>query len=97
MADIAKFFDHIRRDLVYRTCEATGMPAGVLRAYAAYVENLKVYNCVVGWMGTPYVRVCGIPQGCPFSMMNVALIMRPWVLTVKKSPGSVVTSWRMTF
>ena len=87
MADIAKFFDQIRRDLVYRTCEAAGMPTGVLRAYVAYREHLKVYNCVAGGMGTPYIRLCGIPQGCPFSMTNVALIMRPWIATVKNFTG----------
>ena len=38
--------DQIRRELVYRTCKAAGMPTGVLNAYEAYLENLKVYNCV---------------------------------------------------
>ena len=79
MADTAKFFDQIRRDLVFRTCKAAGMPTGVLRAYENYLGNLKVDNCVAGGMGTPYIRVCGIPQGCPFSMTNVAFIMRPWI------------------
>ena len=51
------------------------------------MENLEVYNCVAGGMGTPYVRVCGIPQGCFFSMTNVALIMRPWILTMRKYAG----------
>ena len=62
VADIAKFVDQIRRDLVFRTCKAAGMPTGVLRAYEAYLENLKVYKCVAGGMGTPYVRVCGPSQ-----------------------------------
>ena len=87
VADIAKFFDHIRRELVYRTCKAAGMPSGVLNAYEAYLENLKVYNCVAGGMGTPYIRLCGIPQGCPFSMTNVALIMRPWIIIMRKFTG----------
>ena len=51
---------------MFRICKAAGMPKGVVLAYEAYIENLKVYNCVVGGMGTPYVRVCGIPQGCFF-------------------------------
>lgn len=66
VADIAKFFDQIRRGLVFRTCRVAGMPTGVLTAYGNYLENLKVYNCVAGGMGTPYVRVCGIPQRMPF-------------------------------
>ena len=38
-------------------------------------------------MGTPYVRLCGIPQGCPFSMTFVALKMRPWIINMRKSAG----------
>ena len=45
VADIAKFFDQIRRQLVYQICRAAGMPIGVLRAYEAYLEALRVYNC----------------------------------------------------
>ena len=97
VADIAKFFDQIRRQLVYQTCKAAGMPTGVLRAYGAYLENLKVYNRVAGGMGTPYVRLCGIPQGCPFSMINVALIMRPWIFTVKNTAGPAASYWQTTF
>ena len=38
-------------------------------------------------MGTPYWRKCGIPQGCPFSMLMVALIMRPWIIIMRKITG----------
>ena len=64
VADIAKFFDQIRRDMVFRVCRAAGMPEGVAQAYEAYINDLKVYNCLAGGMGTPYLRLCGIPQGC---------------------------------
>ena len=84
VADIAKFFDQIRRGLVYKTCKAAGMPTGVLRAYQTYIESLKVYNCVAGGMGTPYTRTCGIPQGCHFSMTIVAPKMRPWIINMRK-------------
>ena len=36
-----------------------------------------------GGLGTPYTRRCGIPQGCPFSMMFVALLMRPWIIMMR--------------
>ena len=76
-ADIAKFFDQIRRTLVYRIAVASGMPASVLTAYKTHLENLLVYNCLAGRVGEPFRRLCGIPQGCPFPMAIVALIMRP--------------------
>ena len=68
-ADILKFFDQIVREVVYKMASIAGMPKQVLSAYKRYVKGLKVYNCLVGGVGTPYVRKCGIPQGCSFSMM----------------------------
>ena len=82
-ADIAKFFDQIRRTLVYRMLAASGMPEPVLTAYKSHLENLLVYNCLAGGVGEPFRRLCGIPQGCPFSMAIVALIMRPWILLMR--------------
>ena len=45
-----------------------------------YLETLVVYNVLAGGMGTPYTKKCGIPQGCPLSMVMVALIMRPCII-----------------
>ena len=87
VADIAKFFDQIRREMVFKVCRAAGMPEGIARAYEEYISNLKVYNCLAGGMGTPYRRRCGIPQGCPLSMTVVALIMRPWIMIMRTYAG----------
>ena len=56
VADIAKFFDQIWRELVFKIAEAAGMPPGVLRAYKAYIDNFLVYNCLAGGVGTPHYR-----------------------------------------
>ena len=82
-ADIAKFFGQIRRQLVYRVARAAGMPEQVLTAYMSYLDNLYVYNCLAGGIGRPFLRRCGIPRGCPFSMAMVALLMRPWILMMR--------------
>ena len=87
MADIAKRFDQLRRSLVYKVAEAAGMPVRVLNWYKAFVENLSVYNTLAGGLGTAYGRRCGIPQGCPFSMMLVGLIMRPWIILMRQVTG----------
>lgn len=39
---------------------------------------------MAGGIGQPYRRQCSIPQGCPLSMMIVALIMRPWLQKTKE-------------
>ena len=62
---ILQNFDQIRRDLVFKISRAAGMLEGIVAAYEAYINNLQVYNCVVGGIGTPYTRRCGIPHGCP--------------------------------
>ena len=43
VSDIMKFFDQVRRGLVYDIAEADGRPKGVLQAYKAYIKNMKVY------------------------------------------------------
>ena len=63
------------------------MPTKVLKAYATFLEDLMVHNCLAGGVGTPCQRRCGIPQGCPFSMTLVALIMRPWIILMRGVGG----------
>ena len=65
VADIAKFFDKIRRPLIYKLAEAAGMPPKVLRAYNGYLKTLNHYNALAGGIGKPYRKKCGIPQGVP--------------------------------
>ena len=38
-----------------------------------------MYNALAGGFGKAYKKRCSIPQGCPFSMMFIALLMYPWV------------------
>ena len=73
----------MRRQLVYKIARAAGMPESVMTAYISYLDNLYVYNCLAGGVGRLFRRRCGIPQGCPFSMAMVALIMRPWILIMR--------------
>ena len=56
------------------------MPKHILQAYVSMVENLKAHNAIAGCIGEAHTRGCGIPQGCPLSMMFVALHMRPWLI-----------------
>ena len=62
VADIAKFFDQLRRKLVYIMLSYAGMPNRILAAYKAFLENMLIYNCLAGGMGRPHVRKCGLPQ-----------------------------------
>ena len=82
-ADIFKFFDQIVRALVYQILALAGMPTQVLDAYRRFLEALITHNVVAGGVGHGQSRRCGIPQGCPLSMMVVAILMRPWIVRMR--------------
>ena len=69
--------------MVYKIADLAGMPKWVLVAYEAILENMTTYNTIAGGLGHSHQRKVGIPQGCPFSMMIVALLLRPWLLMAK--------------
>ena len=83
VADIYKCFDQIQRPLLYETLRKAGMPGEILGAYKKFQEAMKVRNTIAGGLGEEHVRKTSIPQGGPFSMMNVALLMRPWMMQMK--------------
>ena len=83
-AGIQKFFDQIQRAILYKAAEMAGMPKQVLRAYSKFAGGLKAHNRIDGCIRKAHTRKCGIPQGCPLSMMFVALHMRPWLQQMKQ-------------
>ena len=83
-SDIYKCFDEINRALLYHILKISGMPKGIIDAYMRYQEGLKVYNSMAARLGEQHARPSGIPQGCPLSMMLIALITRPWMQMVEE-------------
>ena len=76
-------FDQILRPLLYALLGPGGMPPNVLRAYSTYLETLVIRNSVAQSIGEPHKHICGIPQGCPLSMLMMAFMMRPWIIMVR--------------
>ena len=64
------------------------MPAHILKPYIHMLNNLTVHNGFRGHIGKPHTHANGIPQGCPLSMLALALLMRPWILRIR-SQGAV--------
>eukprot|EP00973_Karenia_brevis_P038859 5364129-Karenia_brevis.AAC.1 len=81
--DIYKCFDQIIRVLVYVVLLLSGFPVKILTAYINYQEQANIYFSFAGHIGSPHKHRCGIPQGCPFSMMIIALLLRPWHLLIR--------------
>ena len=82
-ADLAKCFDQVNKELVYELAHAAGMPGSILDAYRRFQEGIIVHNTIVGGIGRGFQRKTSIPQGCPLSMMMMALLMRPWAIKVR--------------
>ena len=66
--------------MLYQVAEVAGIPRLILSAYSSMVEKLQAHNCIDGCIGKARTMSCGIPQGCPLSMMSVALHMRHWLI-----------------
>ena len=81
--DMAKYFDMVPREVVYKLMHAAGMPRKVVGAYKRFQEELRIRNTIGGALGNRYRARMGIPQGDPFSMMIAALIMRPWAVMMR--------------
>ena len=47
------------------------------------MENCTIYNAVAGGLGEGHTHPCGIPQGCPLSMMLIAFLLRPWICQIR--------------
>ena len=84
-ADILKCFDQIQRPLLYKILEEAGMPTRILDPYKRFLEAIQVHNTVAGGLGEAYHKPTSIPQGDPFSMMVVALIMRAWIMQMREA------------
>ena len=81
--DVFKFFDQIIRGLLYCVLFIAGLSRGILIAYIRLQESTLIYNSIAGTLGAPHRRKCGIPQGCPLSMIYISLYLRAWVIQMR--------------
>jgi hypothetical protein len=81
--DIYKCFDQLNRTLLKRLATHAGMPTRVMEPYFRFIDNIGVRYQIGSTIGTAKVHRCSIPQGCPFSMTIVAVLMLPWVRLVR--------------
>ena len=80
--DLFKCFDQIIRPLMYIILIIGGFPLNILTAYANYHDSCSYYFFFANHVGKPHKHPCGIPQGCPLSMVLVAFLTRPWHVMV---------------
>ena len=82
--DVYKCFDQLVRQLVFRVAREAGMPARILDPYMRYLEAMQIRYQLNGTLGPPHQDRCSLPQGCPFSMAMVSLVMIPWIRKMRR-------------
>ena len=87
--DIFKCFDQISRVLLGRLLLMGGFPPAIWKAYEKFHKELHIRNLLAGGYGRPFQKKCSIPQGCPFSMLFIAFMLRPLIL-VTEIPGIII-------
>ena len=78
--DIFKCFDQIVPLLIKVVLGLGGLPSQVLEPFTKMMKGAQIVNMLPQGAGVSYRRRCSIPQGCPFSMMIPALLLRPWIV-----------------
>eukprot|EP00973_Karenia_brevis_P059889 8336919-Karenia_brevis.AAC.1 len=78
--DLYKCFDQVVRPLFYTILLLAGLPTTILTAYINFLEHSQIYNSFAGCVGQPHLHRCGIPQGCPLSMIFISLYLRSWIV-----------------
>ena len=82
--DCVKAFDRVERAVVYEVLRRAGLPESVVDAYARFQEDLTFRNILGLGVGQAHAKRCAISQGCPLSMPVFALLLRPWILRVRR-------------
>eukprot|EP00973_Karenia_brevis_P001367 185331-Karenia_brevis.AAC.1 len=68
---------------MYTLLIRAGIPSRVILPYINYHENTLTHFVFSGALGKGHRFPCGIPQGCPLSMLFIALMLRPWTLQMR--------------
>ena len=76
--DVHKCFDQVVRPLLYWLLLLGGLPPAILTAYTNHIEALQIHFSFASHIGQGHRHPCGIPQGCPFSMVFITFLMYPW-------------------
>eukprot|EP00969_Alexandrium_andersonii_P056857 2507279-Alexandrium_andersonii.AAC.1 len=81
--DLHKCFDQVSRAHIYSVALEAGMPRAVLRPWFAMMSSMQTRNDYGHFVGAPYRKAFGIPQGDPLSMLFLCLLMRPAIQLLK--------------
>ena len=96
--DLDKCFDRILREIIIPAGVMAGLPIKILKTYMAFLRTITIYHDYALGRGKPRNRPASIPQGCPYSMRFLALIIAPLTVpmrvqgTIPRAPADDLTT-----
>eukprot|EP00755_Sulcionema_specki_P034265 Sspe_Gene.102540::Locus_78153_Transcript_1_1_Confidence_1.000_Length_1099::g.102540::m.102540 len=88
--DLAKAFDSIPWNIIYRLAEVRGMAPGVLGALEAAGRGMRRRFRVGPSLGEGMTPANGVMQGCPLSPILMNLVMTEWARLVERRVDGAV-------
>ena len=83
--DIYKCFDQLNQSQISALAQEAGMPRRILQPYKQYITGMQIQLQVGNTIGRPHQDTASLPQGCPFSLMMAALLLKPWISTMREA------------
>jgi hypothetical protein len=85
--DVWKAYDMICRPTAVLVALMAGFPKQLAAAYLRFHDAVEVRTALALGLGRPRRRQLSIPQGCPWSNVFLALLMRPRVGPPEEASG----------
>ena len=79
--DLAKAFDNVPVDIVFKVCEEMGMDKGLWSALRGMYRQIRRRFKIGSYVGQDFKDTNGILQGCPLSVMLLNVLMA--ILTIQ--------------
>ena len=83
VTDIYKCFDMLSRLNLAVVLRLAGFPTRLWAAYFKMAEQRRFYLKMTQGFGQPFIKERSIPQGDPWSMMMLALILKPGITLLR--------------
>lgn len=86
--DLAKFFDSVDRQLLWRKLQALGVGGRLLSAVQAIYAKVPMSVKVNGSLSEPFECVMGVKQGCPLSPTLAGIYLDDFERSVDEAAGT---------
>ena len=87
VADVVKYFDTVDRDILDCVLGMLGLPGWLRHVYFEFHADVSLRFKFAAGIGEAWTRDCGLPQGCPLSMIFTVALYLPWCKSLEAIGG----------